>query len=216
MEGGRSGKPKLSKKARKELKRRGGAGGDAGPAHKRARQSTTEVGTGGGGAAAGDAGAGAGGGGSKSKVRTSDMVYQDFMQQSNGMDTATKLFELANIPEVGYRCNGRGKNQHQQQQQQQQQQQGGHGSASTVKGKGKGTGKGKGAHSDSGAGSNVSVNVEHDADVLWIRQDPAVAECTVLLHLKQPTTHSNPIHISLHQELGTRGRVHGARFPCSV
>ena len=32
------------------------------------------------------------------------IVYQDFMLLDDGLDTATKLFELANIPVVGYRC----------------------------------------------------------------------------------------------------------------
>lgn len=31
-------------------------------------------------------------------------VYQDFMLLDDGLDTPTKLFELANIPVVGYRC----------------------------------------------------------------------------------------------------------------
>ena len=38
---------------------------------------------------------------SKGTART---VYQDFMLLDDGLDTPTKLFELANIPVVGYRC----------------------------------------------------------------------------------------------------------------
>ena len=89
------------------------------------------------------------------------VIYQDFMAVDDGLDTATKLFELANIPVVGYRCS----------------RDIGAGSSSSSSSSSKKSKKSK--KKDASRRSTASTTpTNSSAAVVWIRQDPAVVECT--------------------------------------